>query len=65
MGKATLAHAIAHELGVNIHHTSSAVLPRPGDLAAILTQPSPGDVVVVEQVESRRPRVLSALLESY
>jgi holliday junction DNA helicase RuvB len=63
-GKATQAHAIAHELGVNVHHTSSAVLPRPGDLAAVLTQPVSGDVVVVGQVESLRPGVLSPLLEA-
>ena len=44
LGKTTLAHIIAHEMGVNLRHTSGPVLERAGDLAAILTNLEPHDV---------------------
>ena len=45
LGKTTLAHIIAREMGVNLRHTSGPVLERAGDLAAILTNLEPRDVV--------------------
>jgi len=50
LGKTTLAHIIANELGVNIKTTSGPVLDRPGDLAAILTSLEPKDVLFVDEV---------------
>jgi len=50
LGKTTLAHIIANELGVNIKSTSGPVLDRPGDLAAILTSLEPKDVLFVDEV---------------
>src|SRR5919197_1808393 len=47
LGKTTLAHVVAAELGVNIRATSGPVLERPGDLAAILTNLTPGDVLFI------------------
>ena len=41
LGKTTLAHIIAHEMGVNLRHTSGPVLERAGDLAAMLTTSNP------------------------
>src|SRR4026207_2071050 len=45
LGKTTLAHIIAKELGVNLRQTSGPVLERPGDLAALLTNLEPKDVL--------------------
>jgi Holliday junction DNA helicase RuvB len=45
LGKTTLAHIIAKEMGVNLRHTSGPVLERPGDLAALLTNLEPNDVL--------------------
>ncbi|HVB09654.1 MAG TPA: AAA family ATPase, partial [Bacillota bacterium] len=42
LGKTSLAHIVAHELGVGIHTTSGPAIERPGDLAAILTNLAPG-----------------------
>jgi Holliday junction DNA helicase RuvB len=50
LGKTTLAHVIAHELGVNINSTSGPVIDRPGDLAAILTSLQPRDVLFIDEV---------------
>jgi Holliday junction DNA helicase RuvB len=50
LGKTTLAHVIAHELGVNINSTSGPVVERPGDLAAILTSLQPRDVLFIDEV---------------
>ncbi|HSN16658.1 MAG TPA: AAA family ATPase, partial [Gammaproteobacteria bacterium] len=47
LGKTTLAHIIATELGVNLRQTSGPVLERPGDLAALLTNLEPRDVLFV------------------
>jgi Holliday junction DNA helicase RuvB len=45
LGKTTLAHVIANEMGVNLRQTSGPVLERPGDLAALLTNLQPNDVL--------------------
>jgi len=50
LGKTTLAHIIAHELGVNIKTTSGPVLDRPGDLAAILTSLEPKDILFIDEI---------------
>ncbi|MEW6668853.1 MAG: Holliday junction branch migration DNA helicase RuvB [Thermodesulfobacteriota bacterium] len=50
LGKTSLAHIIAHELGVNITSTSGPVIERPGDLAAILTSLGPRDVLFIDEV---------------
>jgi Holliday junction DNA helicase RuvB len=61
LGKTTLAHIIAAELGVNIRSTSGPVLERPGDLAAILTNLNPGDVLFVDEIHRLHPIVEEAL----
>ena len=58
LGKTTLAHIIANEIGVNIRHTSGPVLERPGDLAALLTNLEPRDVLFVDEIHR-----LSAVVE--
>ncbi len=50
LGKTTLAHIIAHEMGTNIRATSGPVLERPGDLAAILTVLKKGDVLFIDEI---------------
>ncbi len=50
LGKTTLAHVIANELGVNINSTSGPVIEKPGDLAAILTSLKPRDVLFIDEV---------------
>ncbi len=50
LGKTTLAHIIANELGVEMHQTSGPVLERPGDLAAMLTRLEPNDVLFVDEI---------------
>jgi len=50
LGKTTLAHVIANELGVNINSTSGPVIERQGDLAAILTSLQPRDVLFIDEV---------------
>jgi len=50
LGKTTLAHIIAWELGVNIRVTSGPVIERPGDLAALLTNLSHGDVLFIDEI---------------
>ncbi|HWI15629.1 MAG TPA: Holliday junction branch migration DNA helicase RuvB [Burkholderiales bacterium] len=58
LGKTTLAHVIAHELGVNLRHTSGPVLERAGDLAALLTNLEPNDVLFIDEIHR-----LSAVVE--
>ena len=48
LGKTTLAHIIAREMGVNLRHTSGPVLERAGDLAAMLTNLEPNDVLFID-----------------
>jgi len=50
LGKTTLAHIIANELGVDMHHTSGPVLERPADLAATLAKLEPNDVLFVDEI---------------
>ncbi|MFO7286643.1 MAG: Holliday junction branch migration DNA helicase RuvB [Gammaproteobacteria bacterium] len=61
LGKTTLAHIIANELGVNLHHTSGPVLERPGDLAATLTKLEPKDVLFVDEIHRLSPIVEEVL----
>jgi Holliday junction DNA helicase RuvB len=57
LGKTTLAHIIAREMGVNLRHTSGPVLERPGDLAAILTNLEPNDVLFIDEIHRLAPVV--------
>ncbi len=50
LGKTTLSHIIAQEMGVSIRQTSGPVLERPGDLAAILTNLEPNDVLFIDEI---------------
>ncbi len=50
LGKTTLAHIVAHQLGVNIHVSSGPVLERPGDLAGLLTKLGPRDVLFIDEI---------------
>jgi len=50
LGKTTLAHIIAHEMGVNIKSTSGPILEKPGDLAAILTGLKKGDALFIDEI---------------
>ncbi|HMK44709.1 MAG TPA: Holliday junction branch migration DNA helicase RuvB [Dissulfurispiraceae bacterium] len=61
LGKTTLATIIANELKVNIKTTSGPVLERPGDLAAILTNLSDGDILFIDEIH-RLPRVVEEVL---
>ncbi len=61
LGKTTLAHVIAVELGVNLRATSGPVLERPGDLAAILTNLNPGDVLFIDEIHRLHPLVEECL----
>ncbi|HEV2287073.1 MAG TPA: Holliday junction branch migration DNA helicase RuvB [Steroidobacteraceae bacterium] len=61
LGKTTLAHIIAAELGVNLRQTSGPVLERPGDLAAILTNLQPRDVLFVDEIHRLSPVVEEVL----
>ncbi len=61
LGKTTLAHIIANEMGVNMRHTSGPVLERPGDLAAMLTNLEPHDVLFVDEIHRLSPVVEEVL----
>jgi Holliday junction DNA helicase RuvB len=61
LGKTTLAHIIANELAVNLRQTSGPVLERPGDLAAILTNLEPNDVLFVDEIHRLSPVVEEVL----
>jgi len=68
LGKTTLANIIAVELGVNMRQTSGPVLERPGDLAAILTDLQPRDVLFVDEIHRLSPvveEVLYPAMEDY
>jgi Holliday junction DNA helicase RuvB len=68
LGKTTLAHIIAHEMGVSIKVSSGPAIERPGDLASILTRLSPGDVFFIDEIHRlRRPveEVLYPAMEDY
>lgn len=61
LGKTTLAHIIANELGVNLRQTSGPVLERAGDLAALLTNLQPHDVLFVDEIHRLSPVVEEVL----
>jgi holliday junction DNA helicase RuvB len=61
LGKTTLAHIIANELGVGLRQTSGPVLERPGDLAALLTNLEPRDVLFVDEIHRLSPVVEEVL----
>lgn len=57
LGKTTLAHIVAHELGVQLRQTSGPVLERPGDLAALLTNLERNDVLFIDEIHRLSPVV--------
>ncbi len=61
LGKTTLAHIVANEMGVTMRHTSGPVLERPGDLAAMLTNLEPHDVLFVDEIHRLSPIVEEVL----
>ncbi len=61
LGKTTLSHVIANELGVNLRSTSGPVLERAGDLAALLTNLEPRDVLFVDEIDRLSPVVEEVL----
>jgi len=68
LGKTTLAHIVAREMGVNLRQTSGPVLERPGDLAAILTNLEPNDVLFIDEIHRLSPvveEILYPALEDY
>jgi Holliday junction DNA helicase RuvB len=68
LGKTTLAHIIAKEMGVNLRVTSGPVLERAGDLAALLTNLEPRDVLFIDEIHRLSPvveEILYPALEDY
>jgi holliday junction DNA helicase RuvB len=68
LGKTTLAHIIANELGVNMKITSGPVLDKPGDLAGLLTGLEEGDVLFIDEIHRLSPVVeeyLYSAMEDY
>ena len=68
LGKTTLAHIIAHEMGANIRETSGPVLEKAGDLAALLTNLEPHDVLFIDEIHRLSPaieEILYPALEDY
>ncbi len=61
LGKTTLANILAAELGVNLRQTSGPVLERPGDLAALLTNLQPRDVLFIDEIHRLAPVVEEVL----
>jgi Holliday junction DNA helicase RuvB len=61
LGKTTLAHIVAQEMSVKLRHTSGPVLDRPGDLAALLTNLEPRDVLFVDEIHRLSPIVEEVL----
>ena len=61
LGKTTLAHIIANEMRVNLRQTSGPVLERPGDLAALLTNLEPRDVLFIDEIHRLSPVVEEVL----
>lgn len=57
LGKTTLAHIVAREMGVNLRQTSGPVLERAGDLAALLTNLEPNDVLFIDEIHRLSPVV--------
>jgi len=68
LGKTTLANIVANELGVGLKQTSGPVLERPGDLAALLTNLQPNDVLFVDEIHRLSPvveEILYPAMEDY
>ncbi|MEE8512018.1 MAG: AAA family ATPase, partial [Acidiferrobacterales bacterium] len=68
LGKTTLAHIIANALGVSLRQTSGPVLERPGDLAALLTNLQPRDVLFIDEIHRLSPvveEILYPAMEDY
>jgi len=68
LGKTTLAHIISREMGVNLKQTSGPVLERAGDLAAMLTNLEPNDVLFIDEIHRLNPvveEILYPALEDY
>jgi Holliday junction DNA helicase RuvB len=68
LGKTTLSHIIANELGVNIRTTSGPVIDKPGDLAGLLTNLEPRDVLFIDEIHRLSPVVeeyLYSAMEDY
>ena len=68
LGKTTLAHIIANEMGVNMKITSGPVLDKPGDLAGLLTSLDAGDVLFIDEIHRLSPEVeeyLYSAMEDY
>ncbi|MHB8623594.1 MAG: Holliday junction branch migration DNA helicase RuvB [Sulfuricaulis sp.] len=68
LGKTTLAHIIANEMGVGLRQTSGPVLERPGDLAALLTNLQPNDVLFIDEIHRLSPvveEILYPAMEDY
>lgn len=68
LGKTTLAHIIAHEMGVGIKETTGPVLEKPGDLAALLTNLEPHSVLFIDEIHRLSPvveEILYSAMEDY
>jgi len=68
LGKTTLSHIIANEMGVNLRQTSGPVLERPGDLAALLTNLEENDILFIDEIHRLSPvveEVLYPAMEDY
>ena len=68
LGKTTLAHIIANEMGVGLRQTSGPVMERPGDLAALLTNLQPNDVLFIDEIHRLSPiveEILYPAMEDY
>ena len=68
LGKTTLAHIIANEMNVNMRQTSGPVLERPGDIAALLTNLEPHDVLFIDEIHRLSPvveEILYPAMEDY
>ena len=68
LGKTTLAHIIANEMGVNMKITSGPVLDKPGDIAGLLTSLDEGDVLFIDEIHRLSPEVeeyLYSAMEDY
>lgn len=61
LGKTTLAHIVSHEMGVNIKTTSGPAIDKPGDLAAIVSNLTPGDILFIDEIHRLRRNVEEVL----
>ncbi|MEE9422046.1 MAG: Holliday junction branch migration DNA helicase RuvB, partial [Gammaproteobacteria bacterium] len=68
LGKTTLAHIIANEMGANLRHSAGPVLEKQGDLAALLTNLEPNDVLFIDEIHRLSPvveEILYPAMEDY